>query len=202
MPITAAEAGCSYTPPKSNVNLRLNKSFVKAKARKDIRDKSKTSLARKQKVNKPQKVRKAQVIAAAAMAEKASTSSTESDSSRGVQLSEICFIKSNEGKTVIAKYKSKDQQADDKMVVSWNSNGGSAQIFTQKGRVNSAPSLPSYLATQPEPGCSKQGLFRVHHFGRNATFYKAKKKNSLRRLASATESISKVEKKKIKKLKK
>lgn len=118
-----------------------------------------------------------------------------------IHLREICFIKNGDGKTVIAKYKNKDDvQFDDNLVVSWGAGTSKPHIFTQKTRVASAPPFPGtkYLS---EPGTSKQApAVRVHNFGKCPSKGKLKK-HPLRRLASATDALGKIDKAKKKKLK-
>lgn len=110
-----------------------------------------------------------------------------------VHLREICFIKNDEGKTVIAKYD--NDHYDDSLVVSWDKSS-KAHLFTHKTRVSSAP---PYLKNISEPGTSNQGAVRVHTFSKN-TISKSKVKKNLRRLASAADVLGKIDKKK-KKLK-
>lgn len=109
-----------------------------------------------------------------------------------IHLREICFIKNDEGKRVIAKYD--NENFDDNLVVSWDKTS-KAHLFTQKTRVSSAP---IYARNISEPGTSNQGTVRIHNFSKNNS--KTKAKRTLRRLASAADVLGKIDKKK-KKLK-
>lgn len=176
------QPSCSYSPSKSSI--RLNKCFsLKSKIG---GNRPKTKLT-------PQKVR-------LDMSTSTKKNIKETDVKQNVELHEICFIKSSEGKKVVAKYKNKDGDSiDEKLVVAWDGSNANPQIYTQKGRIMSAP-LSKSLS---EPGTSKQqGIFRVHNFQRAPNYSKTKlKKHALRLLSSNSESINKVDKKKKKKLK-
>lgn len=118
-----------------------------------------------------------------------------------VQLREICFIKDNEGKKVIAKYNKTDKEmCEDNLIVAWNAGNANPQVFSQK-----APLIPNFLAGKiiDEAGPSKKGMFRVHNFSKNTSFAKTKRnKRNLRRLAGNTDSSGKIDKvKKRKKIK-
>lgn len=196
-------------PGSSKSGSRLNKCF-KVKSRKDLTLKSKNAaiektakaaIAKNKKsgnVVTPQKVRLDLTSKLQAIREGPDKSKKDSDS---IHLREICFIKNNEGKTVIAKYQNKDNaKFDDNLVVSWSQATTKPQIFTQKTRVSSAPPYPCNKVFLSEPGTSKQSAFRVHNFAKNPS--KAKlKKHPLRRLASATDALGKIDKAKKKKLK-
>lgn len=120
---------------------------------------------------------------------KRGTSETDLDK---VQLREICFVKDGEGKTVIAKYtssESKSEGCDDNLIVSWDASSSHATVFSQKQTVRSC--VPSKSSV--EPGCSKQGAFRVHNFTRTNSFTK-RGKRSLRRLVTSVEQTPKAEK--------
>lgn len=114
-----------------------------------------------------------------------------------LHLREICFIKNQEGKTMIAKYKNKEsEEFDDSLVVSWDAPTSKATVFTHKSRILSAPHL-IHNKSPSEPGTSKQGMFRIHNFAKN-TLKSKFKKQTLRRLVSATE-LGNMERKKKKK---
>ncbi|XP_076251015.1 cytosolic carboxypeptidase-like protein 5 isoform X1 [Rhynchophorus ferrugineus] len=117
-----------------------------------------------------------------------------------LHLREICFIKSTEGKTMIAKYKNKEgEEFDDSLVVSWDAPTSKATVFSHKSRALSAPHFARNVAASSEPGTSKQqGVFRVHNFSKTCSKVKLKKQ-ALRRLSSAAE-LGKMERKKKKKL--
>lgn len=186
----------NLTQTSNKSSIRLNK-CLKAKSRKDLTLKSKNtsldkskSLAKTKKssnpVLNPQKVR----LELGSKLQNVKEKHTKEGES--VHLREICFIKSDEGKTVIAKYE--NDQFDDSLVVSWDKSS-KAHLFTHKARVSSAP---PYLKNLSEPGTSNQGVVRVHNFSKNVS--KTKTKKTLRRLASAADVLGKIDKKK-KKLK-
>ncbi|KAJ8965625.1 hypothetical protein NQ314_004017 [Rhamnusium bicolor] len=194
-------------PSSSKSIIRLNKSF-KAKSRKDLTLKSKNIASEKitkpaiNRIKKttnvvtPQKVKLDITTKLQTIRESLDKQKADSDS---IHLQEICFIKNSEGKTVIAKYKNKDNTVfNDNLVVSWDASTSKPQIFTQKTRTSSAPSyLPHFPISFSEPGTSKQqGGFRVHNFSKNVSSKTKLKKVSLRRLASATDVLGKVDKKK------
>lgn len=123
------------------------------------------------------------------------TSETDMDGSR-VQLREICFVKDGEAKKVIAKYtssaESKSDDCGENLIVSWDPSNTHATVFSQK------QSLQTFTPTKSlnEPGCSKQGGFRVHNFARSGSFNKNKRssKRSLRRLAASADQTAKTDK--------
>lgn len=196
-------------PGSSKSGGRLNKCF-KVKSRKDLTLKSKNTatekttkatIAKNKKVGNmvtPQKVRLDLTSKLQTIKEAPDKSKKDSDS---IHLREICFIKNNEGKTVIAKYQNKDNaKFHDNLVVSWSPATNKPQIFTQKTRISSAPPYPVNKVFLSEPGTSKQSAFRVHNFTKNPSKTKLKK-HPLRRLASATDALGKIDKAKKKKLK-
>lgn len=123
----------------------------------------------------------------------------QTDSDR-VQLREICLIKGNEGKKVIATYKSESADVpDENLIVSWDPSGNHPKVFSQKQTVsNITPSKSSN-----EAGPSRQGTFRVHDFTKSGSLTKVKRnKRTLRRLTTPAEPPVKMEKlKKRKKIK-
>ncbi|XP_018570868.1 cytosolic carboxypeptidase-like protein 5 isoform X2 [Anoplophora glabripennis] len=196
-------------PGSSKSGSRLNKCF-KVKSRKDLTLKSKNTAAEKitkstitrnKKVSNivtTQKVRLDITSKLQTIREGTDKPKTDTDS---IHLREICFIKNNEGKTVIAKYQNKDNATfDDNLVVSWSAVNSKPQIFTQKTRIASAPPYPCGKVFMSEPGTSKQSNFRVHNFTKSSSKTKLKK-HPLRRLASATDALGKIDKSKKKKLK-
>lgn len=127
----------------------------------------------------------------------------QKDDSERVQLREICFIKDNDGKKVIAKYNKSDNSQDsceDNLIVSWEAGSSNAQVFSQK-----SPIIQNFFTGKvlSEAGPSKKGAFRVHNFSKTTSFSKTKRnKRSLRRLAGNTENTGKIDKvKKRKKMK-
>lgn len=113
-----------------------------------------------------------------------------------IQLREICFLKDGEGKKVIAKYSSsegKSDACDDNLIVSWDPSGAHPTVFSQKQPLQS---FASPGKGSNEPGCSRQGAFRVHNFARSGSFNKNVKrsKRSLRRLAASADQAPKSEK--------
>lgn len=196
-------------PGSSKSGGRLNKCF-KAKSRKDLTLKSKntaaekitkSTIARNKKAGNvvtPQKVRLDITSKMQTIRESPDKTKNDSDS---IHLREICFIKNNEGKTLVAKYQNKDNSKfDDNLVVSWSGITSKPQIFTQKTRTASAPPYPCNKVFLSEPGTSKQTNFRVHNFTKSTSKTKLKK-HPLRRLASATDALGKIDKAKKKKLK-
>lgn len=185
----------NLTQTNSKSGGKLNK-VLKAKSRKDLTLKTiNSSLDKAKSISKtkiatvlnPQKVRLELGTKVQTMKEKISK---EAES---VHLREICFMKSDDGKTVIAKYD--NDKFDDSLVVSWDKSS-KARLFTHKTRVSSAP---PYLKNISEPGTSNQGSVRVHTFSKKF-ISKTKVKKNLRRLASAADVLGKMDKKK-KKLK-
>nr|XP_023019073.1 cytosolic carboxypeptidase-like protein 5 [Leptinotarsa decemlineata] len=182
-------------PSCSKSGTRLNKCF-KAKSRKDLTLKIKNSSS-----DKAKSFIKIKKSASPVIPEKVTTKlqiakekkPIESDA---VRLREICFVKNNEGKRVIAKYENKDY--DDSLVVSWNNMSSQPHIFTHKTRVSSAPAFSSNKALS-EPSTSKQVSVRAHNFAKSSSS-KMKLKKNLRRLASTTDVLGKIEKKKKKKI--
>ncbi|XP_019872750.1 cytosolic carboxypeptidase-like protein 5 [Aethina tumida] len=168
---------CSFVTTKSSH--KLNKFNFKAKSRKELSLKTKNSPSEKKSSN-PRKQKS-----------KLDTIKEEKKDKDQVEIEEIRFFRNNGGKTVIAKYKNNDQDQDveDNLVVTWGPSTN-AHIYTHKGRISSSGRC--------EPSTSRQ--FRVHNFAKTAAFTK-NKKHTLRRLGSATESLTKVEKKKKKKIK-
>lgn len=123
----------------------------------------------------------------------------QTDSDR-VQLREICLIKRNEGKKVIATYKSENADVpDENLIVSWDPSGSHPQVFSQKQPISSF--TPSKSLN--EAGPSRQGTFRVHDFTKSSSLTKVKRnKRTLRRLTTPAEPPVKMEKlKKRKKIK-
>lgn len=167
---------CSFVTTKSSH--KLNKFNFKAKSRKELSLKTKNSPSEKKSNPRKQK-------------SKLDTIKEEKKDKDQVEIEEIRFFRNNGGKTVIAKYKNNDQDQDveDNLVVTWGPSTN-AHIYTHKGRISSSGRC--------EPSTSRQ--FRVHNFAKTAAFTK-NKKHTLRRLGSATESLTKVEKKKKKKIK-
>lgn len=159
---------------------------IKSKSRKDLL-KNKNVTANKLK-GRSSTVNESKLAAV----EPCQSDSTKQKSEEHLRLREICFIKNTEGnKTIIAKYNKESEEFDDSLVVSWDGPTSKATVFTQKTRVNKSPS---------EPGTSKQGTFRIHNFTKNPIGKsKLLKKQTLRRLASATE-MGKIDRKKKKKL--
>lgn len=187
-------------PSSSKSTMRLNKCF-KTRSRKDLTLKTKNITADKSKTLV--KVKKPGVPAVTPQKIKmdiaAKNKEKMSKENESIHLREICFIKNDEGKTVIAKYD--NAEFDDSLVVSWDKTASKAHIYTHKTRVSSAP---PYLFTKDhtEPSTSKQtGSFRVHNFVRNNSITKKFKKHNLRRLASAADVLGKIDKKPKKKMK-
>ncbi|CAG9768873.1 unnamed protein product [Ceutorhynchus assimilis] len=114
-----------------------------------------------------------------------------------LNLREVCFIKNNEGKAMIAKYNKEGEDFDDSLVVTWDAPTSKATVFTHKSSRSS--SAPHFLVNKlpSEPGTSKQGEFRIHNFSKSTMKTKFKKQ-ILRRLASATE-LGKIDRKSVKK---
>ncbi|KAG5898456.1 hypothetical protein JTB14_015465 [Gonioctena quinquepunctata] len=188
------QPSCSKSGP------RLNKCF-KVKSRKDLTLKIKNSTSEKsksfikaKKVASPVTVQKSKL----SIATKLPTAKEKPKEADGVRLREICFVKNNEGKRVIAKYDNKD--FDDSLVVSWDNSTNKPQLFTHKSRVSSAPSFGLNKAFS-EPGTSRQvGVgIRAHNFAKGNSS-KTKLKKNLRRLASTTDVLGKMDKKKKKKI--
>lgn len=130
---------------------------------------------------------------------KMKTTEKQTDSDR-IQLREICLIKENDRKKVIAKYKSeKPDMPEENLIVSWDPCTSHAQVFSEKQTVQSF--IPSKSSN--EAGPSKQGAFRVHNFTRSSSFTKINRnKRTLRRLTATAEPPVKLEKlKKRKKIK-
>lgn len=114
--------------------------------------------------------------------------------SNDVQIREICFVKDGDGKKVIAKYKtSENEPCDDNLIVSWDSTNNQPTVFTQKESVQAF--VP--IKNSSQAGSSKQGAFRVHNFSRNNnTFNKSKRnKRSLRLLTTSADQAPKTDKK-------
>lgn len=177
--------------------IRLTK-CLKAKSRKDLtlRSKNSSSLDKAKtmvKAKKTNTVLNPHKVKLDLNAKVPSTKEKLPKDGESVHLREICFIKNDEGKRVIAKYD--NDHYDDSLVVSWDKTS-KAHLFTHKTRVSSAP---AYLKNISEPGTSNQGVVRVHNFSKNS-ISKSKVKKNLRRLASAADVLGKIEKKK-KKLK-
>lgn len=170
---------------------------IKSKSRKDLSLKNKNLAANKLKGRGPT-VNESKL----ASAEPSQSDSTKQKSEEHLRLREICFIKNTEGnKTIIAKYKNnkESEEFDDSLVVSWDAPTSKATVFTQKTRVASAQRFVQNKSPS-EPGTSKQGTFRIHNFTKNPLGKsKLLKKQTLRRLASATE-MGKIDRKKKKKL--
>lgn len=170
---------------------------IKSKSRKDLSLKNKNLAANKLKGRGPT-VNESKL----AGAEPSQSDSTKQKSEEHLRLREICFIKNTEGnKTIIAKYKNnkESEEFDDSLVVSWDAPTSKATVFTQKTRVASAQRFVQNKSPS-EPGTSKQGTFRIHNFTKNPLGKsKLLKKQTLRRLASATE-MGKIDRKKKKKL--
>lgn len=185
-------------PSSSKSGLRFNK--FKVKARKDLTLKTKNIAPEKSKalckIKKSITQQKIQLeLTSKTESLKEEQLSKEKES---VHLREICFIKNDDGKTVIAKYD--NAEFDDSLIVSWDKTS-KGNVYTHKTRVSSAP--PYLLSKNPtEPGPSKQGNFRVHNFVKNSSVIKNKfKKHNLRRLASAADILGKVDKKPKRKMK-
>lgn len=171
---------------------------IKSKSRKDLSLKNKNLSPNKLKGRGP-------IVNESNLAsvEPGQSDSTKQKNEEHLRLREICFIKNTEGnKTIIAKYKNnkESEEFDDSLVVSWDAPTSKATVFTQKTRVTSAPRFVQNKSPS-EPGTSKQGTFRIHNFTKNHPLGKSKllKKQTLRRLASATE-LGKIDRKKKKKL--
>lgn len=186
----------NLTQTSSKSTIRLNK-CLKAKSRKELTLKTKNSSIDKTKpISKAKKTgtvlnsQKVRLDVGSKLQNVKEKNPKEGDS---VHLREICFIKNDEGKTVIAKYE--NDNFDDSLVVSWDKSS-KPHLFTHKTRVSSAP---PYLKAISEPGTSNQGGVRVHSFSKN-NISKTKVKKNLRRLASAADVLGKIDKKK-KKLK-
>lgn len=191
-------------PSSSKSTLRLNKCF-KTRSRKDLTlktknittDKSKTTVKAKKMVPPPVIPQKVKMELPAKVPNVKEQQAKENDS---IHLREICFIKNDEGKTVIAKYDNAEFD-DDSLVVSWDKTASKAQIYTHKTRVSSAPPYV-FNKDRTVPSTSKQtGSFRVHNFIRNKSIAKKFKNHNLRRLASAADVLGKMEKKPKKKMK-
>lgn len=182
----------NLTQTNTKSGMRLNK-CLKVKSRKDLSLKSKNSLLDKTKpISKAKKsnsilnTQKVRLELGSKLHNVKEKPTKEGDS---IHLREICFIKNEEGKTVIAKYD--NDHFDDSLVVSWDKSS-KAHLFTHKTRVSSAP---PYLKNISEPGTSNQGAVRVHAFSKN-NISKTRVKKSLRRLASAADVLGKMDKKK------
>lgn len=110
--------------------------------------------------------------------EKAMTKKTQrSQTTERIKLREICFVKSSEGKRVIAKYKTEDdigEDMDDSLIVAWDSRNN-AQLFSHKGK--------AMTSTQTE--APRKGAFRVHNFAKTTISSRNKKiKRPLRRITT------------------
>lgn len=181
----------NLTQTSNKSGIRLNK-CLKAKSRKDLTLKSKnTSLDKTKPLTKAKKSnttlnqQKVRLELGSKLQNVKEKITKEGES---VHLREICFIKNDDGETVIAKYE--NDHFDDSLVVSWD-KASKAHLFTHKARVSSAP---PYVKNLSEPGTSNQGVVRVHNFSKNVSKTKAKK--TLRRLASAADVLGKIDKKK------
>lgn len=186
----------NLTQTSNKSGIRLNK-CLKAKSRKDLTLKSKNSSLDKSKpISKAKKISTAlhpQKVRLELGSKLQNVKEKVPKESESIHLREICFIKNDEGKTVIAKYD--NEHFNDSLVVSWDKSS-KPHLFTHKTRVSSAP---PYLKNISEPGTSNQGAVRVHNFTKN-NISKTKVKKNLRRLASAADVLGKMDKKK-KKLK-
>lgn len=183
----------------SKSSVKLNRNF-KAKSRKELSLKAKNIST--EKLSKSPAARKKTPVPLTSQKLKLELNTQLPENEKEdeeLHLREICFIKSTEGKTMIAKYKNKEsEEFDDNLIVSWDAPTSKATVFTHKS--SRVPSAPSFLHTKAasEPGTSKQGAFRIHNFSKSALKSKFKKP-TLRRLVSATE-LGKLERKKKKKL--
>ncbi|CAH1173884.1 unnamed protein product [Phaedon cochleariae] len=180
-------------PSCSKSGMRLNKCF-KVKLRKDLNLKAKNASTEKFKLIN--KANKKNCIQGTSNKEKVdiqipATKVKKPVDSDSLHLREICFIKNNEGKAVIAKYDNKD--FDDSLVVSWDKSSNKPHLFTHKSRVSSAPPyvLNKHIS---EPSTSKQ-VVRVHNFVKGIPS-KTKLKKNLRRFASSADVLGKIDKKK------
>ncbi|XP_048517280.1 cytosolic carboxypeptidase-like protein 5 isoform X3 [Dendroctonus ponderosae] len=186
-------------PSCSKSSVRLNRPF-KAKSRKELSLKTKNAAI--DKLVKPSSVKSKKVVPTPLATQKTKLDHNTQTPENGnedddLHLREICFIKNQEGKTMIAKYKNKEsEEFDDSLVVSWDAPTSKATVFTHKSRILSAPHL-IHNKSPSEPGTSKQAMFRIHNFAKN-TLKSKFKKQTLRRLVSATE-LGKPERKKKKK---
>lgn len=132
--------------------------------------------------------------------------SSESDDSGRIKLREICFIKSSEGKRMIAKYKTKSDRkgSEDNLIVAWD-NGNHPQVYSHKTRGSDVQDLKPF---GDDAGPSKNGPFRVHNFAKftpvkpvkSAKPNKKRSKRPLRRLTSASDSSAKKDKLKKRKI--
>ncbi|XP_050305436.1 cytosolic carboxypeptidase-like protein 5 [Anthonomus grandis grandis] len=182
----------------SKSSIKLNRSF-KSKSRKELSLKNKNTSA--ERLSKATNSRNKK-MPISLNSQKLKLNLTPADQKAKVEeeelrLREICFIKSTEGKTMIAKYKNKEgEEFDDSLVVSWDAPTSKATVFTHKSKLPP----PVFLPKSPsEPGPSKQGVFRIHNFSKSASLKTRLKKQGLRRLVSASE-LGKIDKKKKKKL--
>lgn len=157
MAVASAQPSCSNVEARAKSAFRLNKTLLKAKSKKDFSHhklKRNTNTIDKQKSlkTKSQKVR----------VEKKQHSA---DNAERKKLKEICFARSNDGK-------SKE-----------NEDGPPMQIFASKKSEVVVDIKPDKSGSEAGPS---KPTFIVHSFARNTTFLKAKfKKHSLRRLTKA-----------------
>ncbi|XP_066248297.1 cytosolic carboxypeptidase-like protein 5 isoform X1 [Euwallacea similis] len=179
-------------PSCSKSSVKLNRPF-RSKSRKDICLKTKNAASSEKLQTKVGKGKKPPQTNP-----KAEPQLQDKEKEDELHLREICFIKNPEGKTMIAKYKNKDsEEFDDNLVVSWDAPTSKATVFTHKSKV--ATSAHFIRNKSPaEPSTSKQGSFRIPNFTKNPLKTKFKKQ-TLRRLVSATE-LGKIDRKKKKKL--
>ncbi|KAL1505914.1 hypothetical protein ABEB36_005363 [Hypothenemus hampei] len=193
-------------PSCSRAAVKLNKTF-KAKSRKELSLKAKNVSAEKLKRsnNVSTRTKKMPLPLSTQKLKLDLNTQTEQQQEKiqnddELHLREICFIKNTEGKTMIAKYKSKEcEEFDDNLVVSWDAPTAKATVFTHKSRVQSAPHFVKNKSPS-EPGTSKEGgVIRIHNFSKTHSLKSKLKKQTLRRLVSATE-LGKIERKKKKKL--
>lgn len=133
-----------------------------------------------------------------------SPSQPQSQSSDRLKLREICFIKENMTKKLIAKFSSnesaQDIDDDDDLVVAWDPSYSPKVLSKFHSRANMAGSKIETF-DNPEPSCSKQtkAAFKSTPF---ASIKCKNSKSSLRRLTSSDGPTGKVDKmKKRKKLK-
>ncbi|XP_018332039.1 cytosolic carboxypeptidase-like protein 5 [Agrilus planipennis] len=110
-----------------------------------------------------------------------------------IKLHEIHFIKDEEGKKMIAKYKPAEEQQpmmNDSLVVAWEANSNQPHVFSQKS------TNLKILPPLPEPGTTaKKGTFRVHNFSRVIA---TKKKNMFKNASDVNIRRDKVKKRKSK----
>lgn len=181
----------NLTQTNNKSGIKLNK-CVKNKSRRDLTLKSKNSSLDKNKpitkAKKSNSVLNSQKLKLELGTKLQNAKEKLTKEAESIHLREICFIKNDEGKTVIAKYE--NDHFDDSLVVSWD-KASKPHLFTHKTRVSSAP---VYARNISEPGTSNQGAIRVHNFSKNRVQTKTKK--SLRRLASAADVLGKIDKKK------